>query len=324
MSLNEAQSQDVSRMLEGDQRALSRLLTLLERGGADATALMRAVHGHTGRAYCIGVTGPPGAGKSTIVDGLTALWRADGLSVGILAVDPSSPFSGGALLGDRLRMQRHYLDSGVFIRSMASHGESGGLPLAVRGAARLLDTAGKAMVAVETVGVGQAELRVMGVADTVVVTLTPEAGDAIQTLKAGLSEIADILVVNKADREGASRLAEALAASAQMGASREGWTPPVLTTQAHTGAGLPELLQAIERHRRWMESTSLLARRRAARRREEAVELVERAVSQRIRTHIQSNAALRDSLAAAERGERDPYSCAEELLARLLPDWPEG
>ncbi|MDP3062448.1 MAG: methylmalonyl Co-A mutase-associated GTPase MeaB, partial [Chloroflexota bacterium] len=144
MSLTEAQSQDVSRLLRGDQRALARLLTLLERGGPDASALMRAIHPHTGRAYCVGVTGPPGAGKSTIVDGLTALWRADGLSVGILAVDPSSPFSGGALLGDRLRMQRHYLDSGVFIRSMASHGEGGGLPLAVGGAVRLLDASGVA------------------------------------------------------------------------------------------------------------------------------------------------------------------------------------
>ena len=162
----------------------------------------------------------------------------------------------------------------------------------------------------------------MGVADTVVVALTPEAGDAIQSLKAGLTEAADILVVNKADREGASRLAEALAASVQMGAPRDGWTPPILTTQAHTGAGLPELRQAIERHRRWMESTSLLSSRRAARRREEAMELVERAVSERVRGRIQADAALQQALAAAERGECDPYSCAEELLARLLPRWP--
>ncbi len=317
--------QDIERMLSGDARALSRLITIVEDGGPEAVGVMRAVHPPSRRAYCVGVTGMPGAGKSTIVGGLTSLWRQQDRKVGVIAVDPTSPFSGGALLGDRIRMTRHYLDSGVFIRSMATRGEAGGLPLAVGAVARLLDASGKDIVAVETVGVGQAELRVMRVADTVVVVLTPESGDAVQTLKAGVLEVADVLVVNKADREGAARMVEALEASLQMGhAPSPGWTPPVLATQAHLGTGLDGVMAAIEAHRRWLESTAELARRRAARNRQEAVEMVEREVARLTRERLSGDACLRATLDSAERGERDPYSCANEILDRLTEGRPNA
>ena len=199
-------SEIAERLLAGEQRALSRLITLLERGDPSAAEAMKVVDGQTGRAYTVGITGPPGAGKSTIVDQLTQLVRETGLTVGIIAVDPTSPFSGGAILGDRIRMQRHYLDSGVFIRSVATRGQSGGLPRIVKSMVRALDASGIDLILVETVGVGQTELGIISVADTVLVALNPESGDTIQTLKAGVMEIADLYLVNKADRDGANHL----------------------------------------------------------------------------------------------------------------------
>ena len=203
-------SEIAERLLAGEQRALSRLITLLESGDPSAAEAMKAVDSHTGRAYTVGITGPPGAGKSTIVDQLTQLVRSTGQTVGIIAVDPTSPFSGGAILGDRIRMQRHYLDSGVFIRSVATRGQSGGLPRIVKSMVRALDAAGIDLILVETVGVGQTELGIISVADTVLVALNPESGDTIQTLKAGVMEIADLYLVNKADREGANHMATAI------------------------------------------------------------------------------------------------------------------
>ncbi|HLF03705.1 MAG TPA: methylmalonyl Co-A mutase-associated GTPase MeaB [Dehalococcoidia bacterium] len=308
------------RLLAGDQRALSQVMSSVERGDPGAAQVMKAIDPHTGRAYTIGITGPPGAGKSTIVDRLAELLRRQGTTVGIIAADPTSPFSGGALLGDRVRMQRHYLDSQVFIRSVATRGQSGGLPRAIKSLARLLDAAGKETVLVETVGVGQTELGIMGVADTVVVTLVPESGDAIQTLKAGIMEIADIYVINKADREGAGQLAGAVTSMLGL-APRQGWTPPVVLTQAHRGEGIADLWQKIQDHRQVLTETSELERRRQRRRTQEFMETVEGELGRRWRQRLDQDPALMALREQIARKELEPYSAAMELL-RSFPTEP--
>ena len=309
----------VKRLLEGDQRSLSRLISLLEKGDPRSAEVLARVHSHTGRAYCIGVTGPPGVGKSTIVDRLSEAARGQGLSVGILAIDPSSPYSGGAFLGDRIRMQRHYLDPGVFIRSMAAREGPGGLSRVVRGAVRLLDAAGKDLIIVETVGVGQTELGIMGAADTVVVILMPEVGDIIQTLKAGLMEIADIFVVNKADREGADRMVLAITSMLKMAASPRDWTPPVLATQAHKNEGVSELYRNIGAHREYLESSTQLDQRRGERRGVEFLETVEGELSRKIRELMAADPAFNHLLEEVKKGEAEPYSAAWGLIGgRLL------
>jgi LAO/AO transport system kinase len=305
----------VQRLLAGDQRSLSRAISLLERGAVEAAQVMKAVDPHTGGAYTVGITGPPGAGKSTIVDRLTELLRGQGLAVGIIAVDPTSPFSGGALLGDRIRMQRHYLDSGVFIRSVATRGQSGGLPRIVKSIARLLDAAGKDLVLVETVGVGQTELGIMGVADTVLVVLMPESGDAIQTLKAGLMEIADIYLVNKADRDGADQMAATITSMLQTAPSPSAWDPPVQLTQADEGKGIAELWVKIQEHRKFLTSTSGLASRRESRRRQEFLETVEEELNRRLKALVERDPHLTELLDGVLRKEAEPYSAARELLA---------
>ena len=311
----------VRRLLEGDQRALSRLISLVERGDSRATQVLTEVYPHTGKAYCVGVTGPPGVGKSTIVDHIAELMRGDGLSVGILAVDPTSPYSGGAFLGDRIRMQRHYLDPGVFIRSMASREGSGGLSRMVRGAVRLLDASGRDIVLVETVGVGQTELGIVGVADTVIVTLVPEGGDVIQTLKAGIMEIADIYVVNKADREGAGQMAAAITSVLKMSSAKgkKAWVPPVLETRADQSEGVGELYQVIQRHREHLESTSSLERRRGLRRTEEFLDIIEAGFRRRLKKLIANDAALNTILESVNNGDVDPYSAAVTILDGDLP-----
>lgn len=304
----------VERMLEGDRRALARLFSLLEKDSDTLSAIMRKVYPHTGGAYCIGLTGPPGAGKSTIVDGLVQIARDQDASVGVLTVDPTSPFSGGAVLGDRIRMQRHYLDEGVFIRSLATRGVHGGLSRAVWASVKLLDAFGKDIVIVETVGVGQTELDIMKVADTVVVTLVPEAGDSIQAMKAGLMEIADIFVVNKSDRGGADRLVSVIGTMLDIG-DAEGWRPPVISTQAHRNLGIPELHDAIQEHRRNMEESAELERRRRERQRQEFTLVLKERVEAGIARLMSSDGALGEIGARVESGELDPYSAAAQVLA---------
>jgi LAO/AO transport system kinase len=300
----------VERMLTGDRVALAKLMTRVENEAGDVAGVMARIYPRLGRATTIGVTGPPGAGKSTLVDRLVGKLRAAGRSVGVVAVDPSSPFSGGAVLGDRIRMQDHALDSAVFIRSLSTRGRRGGLARATRQIAHLLDAFGKDTIIIETVGVGQTELDIMELASTVVVVLVPEAGDTVQVMKAGLLEIAHVFVVNKADREGALRMQAELQTMLQLRPSAE-WTVPVLLTEAQQNRGTDELMRAIIAH-----SAHLAARgagRTAEHHREQ--EFLD-ALDGELRTRLARRLAAEPNglLARVRRGDVDPYSAALELL----------
>jgi len=302
----------VDRMLAGDRVALAKLITLVENRHPDTTAILSRLHARCGRAYTIGVTGPPGAGKSTLVDRLIGKLRVAGHSVGIVAIDPSSPFSGGAVLGDRIRMQSHYLDDQVFIRSLSTRGSHGGLARATRNVVQLLDAFGKDFVLIETVGVGQTELDVMRIADTTIVVLVPEAGDTVQTMKAGLLEIADVFVVNKADREGADRIKTELELMLQLRPPGD-WSVPVLLTQAAAGQGIDELLAAVLRHRDYWQRSGRRAARTAAARHEEFVAALRDEIGRRIEAGLQ-HGHLVPLLQRVERGEVDPYRAALEVV----------
>ncbi|MEW6034466.1 MAG: methylmalonyl Co-A mutase-associated GTPase MeaB, partial [Chloroflexota bacterium] len=254
--------QAVAEMLQGREQPLARLITLVERDGPEVPEIMRLIQPHLGKAYRVGITGPPGAGKSSLADRLTALLRREGYTVGLVCADPTSPFTGGAVLGDRIRMQQHYLDEGVFIRSMATRGSLGGLPRTTRGVVKLLDAFGKDFILVETVGVGQTEMDVMEHVDTVVVVLVPEAGDTIQTMKAGLLEIADIFVVNKSDRPGSGNLVAELEAMLQLYPRQREWKVPVLAAEALNNVGIEEVYRQVMAHRCFLEETGRLAERR--------------------------------------------------------------
>ena len=309
----------VERMLTGDRLALARLITHVENRTAAVPVIMKAVHAPAARGYVVGVTGPPGAGKSTVVDRLIAHLRAERATVGVVAVDPSSPFTGGAVLGDRIRMQAHALDSGVFIRSMATRGSLGGLARATGEVLKLLLAFGHDWVLVETVGVGQTELDIMRLADTTVVTLVPESGDAIQTMKAGLLEAADIFVVNKADRAGAPALMAELRFAAHLHYTSSttpkdvDWEIPVLSCQAQADVGVVELLAEIRRHRYTLETAGALeARRRRRRRAELEALLVEELRARAIRGL--TSGALRAQLEQVESGSTDPYTAVAAML----------
>jgi LAO/AO transport system kinase len=311
----------VERMLGGDRLALARLITLVENRGPAVPAIMKAVHASSRGAYIVGITGPPGAGKSTVADRLIALLRAEGVAVGVVAVDPSSPFTGGAVLGDRIRMQAHALDPGVFIRSMATRGSLGGLARATRDVIRLLAAAGHQWVLIETVGVGQTELDIMKLADTTVVVLVPESGDAVQTMKAGLMEAADVFVVNKADRTGAHGLVAELTFAAHLhDASPTSpkdveWRIPVLATEAQNGVGVAELLAAIRRHRAALDASGAFEARRRARRRLELQTVLVAEVAAAVERRI-CRGDLDRLLEQVASGDLDPYSAVEAILAR--------
>ena len=313
----------VKDMLAGDVLALARLITKVERDGGEVPEMMKLVYPHLGKAYCIGLTGPPGAGKSTVVDRLTALMRQRGFTVGIIAADPTSPFTGGAVLGDRIRMQQHYLDDGVFIRSMATRGSQGGLPRSTSGVIKLLTAFGKDFVLVETVGVGQTELDIMENVDTTVVILTPEAGDTIQTMKAGLFEIADIFAVNKADRPGADNLVTELTMMIHLYARQGSWQVPVMATEAINDVGIQELYEHIEKHRQTLEESGRLSQRRQEQRRREFMEMVERRVAGEMLRLIERDEDMSKYMAMVEAGQVDPYSAADEILRprTLLASW---
>jgi LAO/AO transport system kinase len=303
------------RALAGDPRALARLVSLAETAAPGLRPVMRALAPFTGRAWVIGLTGPPGVGKSTVTGALVTAFRQRGLRVAVLAVDPTSPFTGGALLGDRVRMQDHATDPGVFIRSMATRGHLGGLSAAAPQALRILDAAGFGVILVETVGVGQAEVEIAGLADTTLVLAAPGAGDAIQAAKAGILEIADILVVNKSDQPGAQQAVRDLRTMIAMARRDEGdWKPPIVTTIATTGEGIADLTARLDAHWSWLAASGERDRRRLARARAEITALAVAALAQRA-GGLPGGSGL-DSLAArVAAGDLDPYSAADELVA---------
>ena len=297
----------------GDRAALARLLSVVERGGDDARSLGRLTHPAGGAASTVGITGAPGAGKSTLTNALLRVARDAGERVAVLAIDPSSPFTGGAILGDRVRMSDHATDDGVFIRSMATRGHLGGLSLATLEAVRVLDATGWPWVLIETVGVGQVEVEVAGAADTTVVVVNPGWGDSVQANKAGLLEIADLFVINKADRPGADETRRDLERMLDLTAA-DGWRPPVVATSAGSGDGVPELWSAVAAHRRHLTDTGALEARRAARVQDELVRIVAALLHERA---LASGAAALEDLAAEVAARRlDPWSAAEALLSR--------
>ena len=302
-----------SGLLGGDVRSLARAIRLVEDRDPAAEEVLRAVRGRAGAAHVVGVTGPPGSGKSTVCDQLIIRWRAAGHRVGVIAVDPSSPFSGGAILGDRVRMQRHTGDDGVFIRSMAARGHLGGLASAAREAVRLIDASGRDRCLLETVGVGQSELEVMQTADTTVVVTTPVTGDSVQILKAGILEIADIFVVNKADIQGAAKVARELRdLGRQARAPKDAWRPPVIQTTGTTGEGIDELLEAIERHHTVIAASGELEVRRRGRLRAEIEAIVVERAAERARRELEGG-TMGSQLSGDLRGV-DPYGIADRIL----------
>ncbi len=314
----------------GDRRALARLITIVENDGDRARAILRQLYPHTGRAHIVGITGAPGTGKSTLVNAMAREYRRRGMTVGIIAIDPTSPFSGGALLGDRVRMKDLVGDPGVYIRSMATRGSLGGLARATDDVVLILDAMGFDRILIETVGVGQAEVDIASSAHTVIVVEAPGLGDDIQAIKAGVLEIADIFVVNKADREGADRTYMALQTMLGLGPlsvrhhgrtmqvdmpeeAHEGWTPPIFKTVATHGQGIPELVDAVESHRRFLQESGEMARRES----ERAGHLLHHILREALMTHLLQHlpeGALEAATTQVAARELDPYAAAERLM----------
>jgi LAO/AO transport system kinase len=318
----QARAVDVGELVEraraGDARSVARLISLVEDGSPLLREAMAALLPYGGKAIVIGLTGAPGVGKSTTTSGLVTAYRSLGKRVGVLAVDPSSPFSGGALLGDRVRMQEHALDRDVYIRSMASRGHLGGLSWTTPQALRVLDAAGCDVVLVETVGVGQSEVEVAGLADTTVVLLAPGMGDAIQAAKAGILEVGDVYVVNKADREGADATVRELRHMLTLGERRApgDWRPPILKTVAARGEGVDEVVEALQKHHGWLEETGELHRRRLRRAADEVESIAVTALRSRM-GDLRTGHGLDDLAAEVVDGRCDPYAAADRLVAGL-------
>ena len=317
MPITDREIKLVENMLSGDRIALARLITLVESDYNSIPEILKRINPKTGKAYIIGVTGPPGAGKSTLVNELVQSYKKDGKKVGVIAVDPSSPFTGGAVLGDRIRMQDHSLDENVFIRSLGSRGSHGGLSKATKEIIKLYDAFGIENIIIETVGVGQTELDIIKLADTVLVVLVPEAGDAVQTMKAGLMEIADIFIVNKADREGAEILSREIKSFISLKPADINRDIPVLLTSSIGKLGIDELIKEIDRHKLFQAETGLLSKKRQKRIEEEfsqiILEIIEKKINEKLKDH-----EVEKVLNRIRKGEIDPYEAAELVISRIL------
>jgi LAO/AO transport system kinase len=305
------------KIVQRDRRALARVISEVESGQPEALAVLRELYPRTGKATVVGISGPLGVGKSSLISRLLQHLRAKGLRVGILAVDPSSPFSGGAVLGDRIRVERTQGDEGVFFRSMASRGHAGGLAQSARDTVRLLDAFGMDVVLVETVGAGQVDVEVHDIASTRIVVVVPHLGDEVQTLKAGLFEIADVFVVNKSDLPGADRAAKDLVELAHLSVPREGWVPRVVQTSTIAPSGIEELWTAVEAHEVAVGAESVRARRRVERAEQELRELLEERVQSLVRARLSSDPAWSHAIDEVASGRADPYSTADRLVSEL-------
>jgi LAO/AO transport system kinase len=305
----------IERLRSGDPRALARAISMVENRGPESADLLKALFPHSGKARILGMTGAPGAGKSTLVDQLAKLYRREGKTLGIIAVDPTSPYSGGAILGDRIRMQDHHADPGIYIRSMATRGSLGGLARTTADVATVLDASGRDLILIETVGVGQDEVDIVRLADITVVILVPGMGDDVQTIKAGIMEIADIFVINKSDREGAERVEREVRAMQSLAMRTDHWSPPIVKTVASEGKGIEELAAAIASYEAYLKKENLVLKRNIQNWRERLVEMLRDALLERARAQLGDGRAEQYAAEVAQH-KRDPYTLVEEIVRK--------
>ena len=303
----------IEQLRKGDARALARAISLVENRSPGWSELLKAVFPHSGKARILGLTGPPGAGKSTLVDQLARHYRKEGLSIGIIAVDPTSPYTGGAILGDRIRMQEHSSDAGIYIRSMATRGSLGGLARTTADVSTILDASGRDLIMIETVGVGQDEVDIVRLADITVVILVPGMGDDVQTIKAGIMEIADIFVINKSDREGADRVEREIRALQSLAVRTDNWTPPIVKTVATNGTGIPELAAAIRDYQTHLQRENLVLKRNIENWQARLVEMLRDAMLEKAR-HQLGDGEMAHYAAEVAAHKRDPYTLVEEIV----------
>ena len=306
----------IERLRAGDARALARAISMVENRAPGWAELLKSLFAHTGHARILGLTGAPGAGKSTLVDQLAKYYRKQNRTVGIVAVDPTSPYSGGAILGDRIRMQDHFSDPGIYIRSMATRGSLGGLARTTADVATVLDASGRDLIMIETVGVGQDEVDIVRLADITVVILVPGMGDDVQTIKAGIMEIADIFVINKSDREGAERVEREIRALQSLAIRSDHWTPPIVKTVASEGVGTEDLAKAIAGYETYLQKNNLVLKHNAENWQQRIVEMLREAMLEQAREHI-SDGNLQKYAAEVAEHKRDPYSLVEEIVGGL-------
>jgi LAO/AO transport system kinase len=306
----------IERLRGGDPRALARAISAVENREPGSSELLKALFPHSGHARIVGITGAPGSGKSTLVDQLAKLYRKESRTVGIIAVDPTSPYSGGAILGDRIRMQDHFADPGIYIRSMATRGSLGGLARATADVSTVLDASGRDLVMIETVGVGQDEVDIVRLADITIVILVPGMGDDVQTIKAGIMEIADIFVINKCDREGAERVEREIRAMQSLATRSDNWVPPIVKTVASAGTGVADLANVIGQYDAYLKKENLVLKRNIQNWRERLIEMLRDAMLEKAQSHLGDGEVGRYAAEVAEH-KRDPYTLVEEIIRSL-------